>query len=150
LISESVALRHKMTGEGNRRALAAALYNLATVLNEVNTSDAEAALREALVIRQELLDKDDPDLLATQAALAQGDEAERILRRSLTALEAHPGGQDLYLAGILNHLGLGLRNRGELVEAETLLRRALDLRRKLYPQGHADLAQSLSNLGRVL
>jgi CHAT domain-containing protein/Tfp pilus assembly protein PilF len=55
----------------------------------------------------------------------------------------------------LNQQAIGLWRQGRAREALGLLEKALELRRKLYPEskyprGHADLAESLNNMGVVL
>jgi hypothetical protein len=153
-ITEAVALRRKRTDDHGLRALALTLNSLATVFNDADIKISEAALREALEIQQKLLDKNDPATLTTMVNLAfvldrqqKRTEAEPMLRKVVAAAKTLPADQAPMLAIALNLLGTITQDK---VEAEALLRQALEIRRKLYPKDHADLAQSLSNLGRVL
>jgi CHAT domain-containing protein/Tfp pilus assembly protein PilF len=76
------------------------------------------------------------------------------IRRQLYTVEQYPQGHP-ELAQTLNNLGFLLEERGELAQAEPLIRQALVMRQKLYPperfpDGLPELAQSLNNLGALL
>lgn len=76
-------------------------------------------------------------------------EAERLHRQVLAAKERCFGPQDIRTATTLNSLGALLRKRGELQEAETLLRRAVEIR-EAAPGEAFDAAVSRDELGCVL
>ena len=59
-----------------------------------------------------------------------------------------PTGRDVAVS--LNDLALVLRDQGKFPEAEALQREALELRRKLYGNEHAEVAESMNNLALVL
>jgi serine/threonine protein kinase/tetratricopeptide (TPR) repeat protein len=84
-------------------------------------------------------------------ALGQSGRAEQLHRdaRSLLELSRSPKGRrDLSLS--LNDLAVVLRDQGRLAEAEALQRQALELRRQLYRNEDAKVAESLNNLALVL
>ncbi len=57
-----------------------------------------------------------------------------------------PPEEPAILAGYLNKQGLALLAEGELVQAQAILERALDLRKKSLGPHHRDVAESLNNL----
>ena len=79
------------------------------------------------------------------AALAQLIEALAI-RRRLDAKAGHAAGSPR-TATLLNNLGLMHYLSGKPADAEPLFKEALELRRRILPPDHPDIAQTLTNLG---
>lgn len=79
------------------------------------------------------------------------EAAEILLRDALAIYSARDLGEDeLAIANCLNTLG-GIRlARADNVEAESLFRRSLDIRRKRLGHGDLDVAATIHNLGQVL
>lgn len=76
-------------------------------------------------------------------------ESERQHRLVLAAKEASLGASHVSTGITLNSLGTLVRKHGQLAEAETLLRRALDIREELSPTS-LDAAVTRDELGCVL
>jgi eukaryotic-like serine/threonine-protein kinase len=68
------------------------------------------------------------------------------LQRSLTAVQQEFSADKEIDAAIRSTVGLTYFELGRYEEAAPLLERAVQTRRQLYPGGHVDLAESLSNL----
>ncbi len=118
--------------------------------------------RQLLDLRAATLEQEfgkDPELKAEFLdVLAEGyeklslyEEAELRAREALRIRENLFGSEGPHadLATSLNTLGWILYQRTSLDEAETLLRRAVAMRRQLFPSGHELLARSLNDLGVV-
>jgi CHAT domain-containing protein/Tfp pilus assembly protein PilF len=119
----------------------------------------------ALATAQPVQVEDGPEALREKSAALtreargrekQGDTRAAVaLRRQVVEIERklHSKGH-ADLAAALNGLGALLIHRGEIDEAEPVLRETLDLRRRFYPKsqyprGNVLLARSLSNMGYV-
>ena len=92
--------------------------------------------------------KADPNLIGDDERFS---EVEELARRSLSIREAALGKLHPLVASSLNNLAVLYRTQGEYAKAEPLLRRALEMREKLYskaafPLGHPDLASSINSL----
>ncbi len=72
-------------------------------------------------------------------------EAERAYQEAL-GLAASPSAR----AQALSNLGSLYFRQGRFPDAEVQFREAIGVKRKLYPDGHLDLAQSLNNLANVV
>lgn len=72
-------------------------------------------------------------------------EAETAYREALAMAQA-PSARAL----ALSNLGSLYFRQGRFADAEKVLREAIGLKRKLYPEGHLDLAQSLNNLANAV
>ena len=84
-------------------------------------------------------------------ALGQSGKAEELHRNARSLLQFSRGANGRRdLAVSLNGLALVLRDVGNLGEAEALQRQALELRRKLYGNEHALVAESLNDLALML
>ena len=95
------------------------------------------------------------ELLSQAQQAHQSEEysaAATLAQRALTLAEKVPssGSADLNLAAVLNTLGAARLALGQPGEAAPLLVRALDIRRRLLPRPHLDLAVSLSNHASAL
>jgi serine/threonine-protein kinase len=76
--------------------------------------------------------------------------AEPLAREALAASIAAYGEVHPLSASFTLDIGDALRHLGHLDDAEPFYRRALELRRTLYPGDHADVAHSLNHLARLL
>jgi tetratricopeptide (TPR) repeat protein len=76
-------------------------------------------------------------------------EAESAYRESLALREKLNDGDQPTLAMTMNGLGQHLFREGKLRESESLIRRGLDIRRRIGDHGYA-YASSLLDLGNVL
>jgi tetratricopeptide (TPR) repeat protein len=124
---------------------------------------AEPMLKEGLQIREEKLGKDHEDTASSLHHLAwlrhdQGQyrEAETLYRRALTIREKVLGPRHLATAATLFNLAYllsyqdGIPTPARLDEAESLLRRVLDIRREQLPSDHRDLGWARVALAVVL
>ncbi|HEX9457934.1 MAG TPA: serine/threonine-protein kinase [Thermoanaerobaculia bacterium] len=119
LLRESLAIREKSLGHTNG-ATARGLFDLATILAmRGKNTEAEAAYRESLRLRETLLAAGDNDIDPTTIPLT------------------------------MHGLGQHLARMNRLPEAESLMRRALTLRRRLEHPGYAD-AMAVLDLGKVV
>ncbi len=82
--------------------------------------------------------------------LGGNDEAETLLRESISNFRKRPGEGRSDLAISLSNLGNLLRTRGRLQEAQAALEEAISIQRILYQGDHIDLATALNNLSLVL
>ena len=147
-------------GRMKRFAEAEEAYHLAIAIVSrqaaESPNDAGARLEEATFLNS-------LGLLLRQAGRPL--EAEQAHRRALSLLEANPGidprpewdpNHENQLARSLSHLALAVEQSGRRVEAESLLRRALDLRGKpleaalASPQQRGDMALTSAALARLL
>jgi eukaryotic-like serine/threonine-protein kinase len=131
------------------------------------TNDPAQSKGETLTARQ-ILDrgaerlhkefKDQPDVQAELMAkvgniyekLALYDQAEKLLRQSLSIHKKYYGYQHINTAGCITDLAVVLRDKGNLDDAENLLNEALSINRKLTGRNDLQLAGNLSALGSVL
>jgi serine/threonine protein kinase/Tfp pilus assembly protein PilF len=81
-------------------------------------------------------------------SLGSYDQAETLLRQALEQTEqlAGPAQDELRVAAILTRLATVHLFRGEHALAEPLYARALDIRQRLLPPDHIDMAEALHNL----
>ena len=161
LLREGLRLRIELEGRTSGR-VAGLLNTLGLVRKHQNhLDDAERMLRESLVIREKAYGHEHTSVarglfdLATILALrGKNAEAETAFRESLALREKLFATRDpridaATVALTLNGLGVHLAQSGNLREAETLIRRSLDMRHLSGDRGYA-YALSLLDLGRVL
>ena len=103
--------------------------------------DAEVAIEQSIALRTEVLGVDHPSTRISRRSLGRiyrlqgrAAEAERVLRHLLDLATA-AGQEELALARILHELALTRLDLGDKEEAETLLRRTVEIRKQL-PEGH--------------
>ena len=147
-----------------RRGLEAPL-ELATSLNELGEAAwergryprAEAALREALELREEALGPDDPrvaDVLDNLGSVLeiQGryEEAEPLLERALQIRELRFGPRSIEAAASLDDLAVLYFDQNDPERAEPLAREALSIRREVLGTDHPEVATSANSLGIAL
>jgi tetratricopeptide (TPR) repeat protein len=88
------------------------------------------------------------NLAALWADSEQLDKAEKAFREVLDVLRKRaPEHRETLVT--LNRLGLTLLDAGKPAQAEPLLHKALPLARKLYPEGHPEIANTLLLVGRA-
>jgi tetratricopeptide (TPR) repeat protein len=124
---------------------------------KANYPEAERLKRRALLVGQQTLQADDPEVAARANNLAalltrisRYDEAESLYRRALSINEAHHGSGHPEVATDLNNLGHLLHLTGRTEEAETLFRRALAIDEISLGADHPNVAVDLNNLGSAL
>lgn len=119
---------------------------------------AEATLREALTIRTQVLEEDDPALLSTRSNLAsvlqrtgRGAEAEEMLRTTLVlVLERTRGKKESpEVATAMNNLGYLLKAEGRWEEARVFYKDALRIRRAIFLPDHPQVIVSMNNLAEL-
>ncbi|MEP7366863.1 MAG: tetratricopeptide repeat protein, partial [Acidobacteriota bacterium] len=155
LLERSLILQNENYGPSSLEA-AEVLVSLGQArASQFEWSEAERRLRHAVAIRAAESGADSDATIEARRALAgvlratnQEREAERLLRQALAPLRVR--GNDIDLAGVQAELSDLLASRGVLREAEDLARESLALRRKVYGEEHASVADSLEGLGRVL
>lgn len=117
-------------------------------------AEAESTHRQALAIRQLVLDSLHPDLAASYHNLSvvltqrgDGTEGERLERESLRLVERALGPDHPDVAVALSALAYLLEARGAHAEAETLYRRILSIRRRALGEEHPEYLGGLNRLG---
>jgi serine/threonine protein kinase/tetratricopeptide (TPR) repeat protein len=161
LLREAIRLRRSIDG-GDTPRVAEALNVLGLVKKHQDRfEDAEILLRESIAIREKVYGRVHGSIargrfdLATVLALRNKNaEAEAMYRESLALREqlVAKGTKDvdpLDVAMTLNGLGTFLRRNRRLWEAETTIRRGIDIRRRAGNRGYA-YASALLDLGNVL
>ncbi|MBL9032747.1 MAG: serine/threonine protein kinase [Phycisphaerae bacterium] len=131
---------------------AESLVDLATLHYSLqDLAEAERMLREALAIFREIRGSHNPDIArvlnnlgAVLNAQRRTIEAAEVLQLAIRMRE--PDGDTLDLAESLNNYGSTLRTMGRLEESESLVTRALAIRRSLLGEEHALVAQATANL----
>jgi eukaryotic-like serine/threonine-protein kinase len=153
---EALDLRNE-TASGDGALRARAINSLASALwDQRKVIEAEARFRQALTLCRNLPPTDQGALAEALNGLAsvlryqqQLGQAEQLQREAVRIQQAR-GGETYLTADLLGNLALILSDRGRLTDAERTARRVLELRRRLLPSGHPDIAKSLSALAEVL
>ncbi|ANM30245.1 hypothetical protein ABI59_12615 [Acidobacteria bacterium Mor1] len=114
---------------------------------------AEAEIREALRIRQELLPEGHPDIGESLTDVAgmhrvrhDYAKAAEIYEQALPILEAAYGPDDVRLGPAINGLAIAKRHLEQRDEAEALYERVLEIRERELGPMHPDVAETLGNL----
>ena len=151
---DSLAQHSALLGERHPE-IATTLMNLALLLQERGRyQEAERFARRGLSMRREMLGKDNPlvaDSLNTLAFILcdQGRcaDGESMFRQVVATYRKwnHPG-----LSASLTNLACLLQSRGDLNEAEPLLREALALDRGRLGEDHPEVATDLNNLAYLV
>ncbi|MDR3387316.1 MAG: serine/threonine-protein kinase [Rudaea sp.] len=137
---------------------AESLSKLAVVLSNNNhDARAEAAAREALVLRQTRLPANDlalADSWNTLGLVLAGEnhfaEAEDDFRKSLTIRVAQAGPESMEVAITLHNIGLLYRDQERFAEATDSFRRALAIERMHHDDSFPAVMQTLSDLAKTL
>jgi eukaryotic-like serine/threonine-protein kinase len=139
LFRESLQIRRKVYGNEDW-IVAGCLNNMTGPLAaQGKLAEAEAISREALAMKRKLLSND----LAAVSIWTNADQALAAKRQSL----ANGDGE---VAISLRDLGLVLRTRGKLAEAESMLGEALATFRRALGDQHPEVAFTLNGLSDVL
>ena len=124
--------------------------------NAGDYSRAETLSREALTIRESLLDPGDPEVAESLYALARiyddearFGEAEELLRRAIKIDEKVLGSRNPKTATKVHYLAVVLDDEGKYPEAATLYRRALAVREETLPSGASELGESYNDLATL-
>lgn len=143
--------------DGDRLKLAEAINNLGAVLYRMRRyAAAETHYREAIALKRaigvpehKLIPSSNPlaSILMHQGRFA---EARRLFHQGLELRVLHDGPDSRRVASSLLHLADLHHTLDELEKAETLLRRALRIRREAYDPGHTRVATVHHDLGSVL
>ena len=120
-----------------------------------NFTAADSLLRGALAIRERSAGPGDPAIAATLADLAglrykQGRpvDAESLYTRAL-AIDARAGSDDLEHARHLLGLGVVYWGQQRFADAESPMRRALEIQERVLGPDHPDVARTVNNLGAL-
>jgi serine/threonine-protein kinase len=118
---------------------------------------ARPLLEEAVVIRRQVLDPDDPELGEALSELGlllidtgDGAAAEPILQEALQIARTGRGDVDTVVARALNAYAWALHVQGRVQEAESLYREALAVYRQAPGAPSVAYADALGNLGWIL
>jgi serine/threonine-protein kinase len=130
---------------------------LAAVLNEGQEHDRAYDLAtQALATYRRFREPVDPDIAEALSAVGLAEtfrgnlEASETYLREAVAMREALGTRDADTARDLNNLGSVLLRRNDYAGAESYHRRALALRRFLFPAEHPDVSESLNNLAVAL
>jgi serine/threonine-protein kinase len=156
LLEEALSTRKKVLGR--HPEVAESLLDLGKLLTvKGDFTSAEALLREALALQQELfgaeaLETSEALYRRGQLFLAKGDygEAEDLLRRCLGIRRRLLSATDLRLARCVRGLGWVLLRKADYAGAEAFFREDLSIARRSSPPGGAETAVALHGLASVL
>ncbi len=131
--------------------------NLALMwMNRGNLNAASHELRIVLDFRRRIFGDRHAETARTlnnmaEVARVRGSlaEAESLARQAAEVFEATLGSDDLQAVANLNTLGVVLLQQGK-PECEPVLARALEVRRRILPPRHPDVAETLGNYAAVL
>ncbi len=124
---------------------------------QVEYDEAEAMLREALAIYDQIYGDLHPESALSRNSLAalydaKGDyeAAERLYREAEAIQRRLFEGPHSHLATTLNNLALVVKKRGRLDEAQALYDQALTMRTDIYGDEHPLLASTLMNIADLV
>ncbi|MCP3963778.1 MAG: serine/threonine protein kinase [bacterium] len=157
LFRQAVAALRDRLGDGHPK-VALGLNNLAGVLFQRGERAEVVRLhREALEIRRQALGEDHIQVAWSLCNLAEslramGDlvAAGPLFRRAHEILEAQLGGEDLTVAYPLIGLGNLLMDQGEYLRAIEKFEQGLEIRRRILPPGHWQIASAEGKIGACL
>jgi len=144
--------------EGNKTHLAEALHYHAIDSQQIGLlSMAEALLKEALTIDEDLLGESHPNfaiglnnLAMVTRQLGRDEEAEALYRQALGVAKKTLSKSDPDYVKHLVNLANVLVAQGNSQAAEPLFREALEIDKNTFGPRHPDYALSLHNLSKVL
>jgi tetratricopeptide (TPR) repeat protein len=113
-------------------------------------SDASSRAKTELANQPQVMADVLMTLGRTYIALGKYQPAEANLRAALEASLKANGELHPTTATTMGWLGLALANLNKIAEGEQISRKAVELQRKLHPQGHEDLGVALYALGENL
>ncbi len=157
LLVRALDLNRRAHGEDSSEAIQTAWRLASLRFDQHRLGEARAILEEALGHAERVLPAGhgllrdlQNDLALTFQVLGDLGRAEELYRRQLASSEGADEsvlGQAMQVALVCHNLGTLLMDRGEWAEAGTLVERALALRRRHLPEGHARILASLNALG---
>ena len=113
-------------------------------------SEASARAKSELAAQPDVMADVLMTLGHTYVSLAKPDKAESVLRAALEGSLKANGELHPTTASTLGWLGLALSSQNKTAEGENISRKAVELQRKLHPQGSEDLGVALYALGANL
>lgn len=121
--------------------------------NKGEPGKSEPLLIDALEITRAAFNPDHPEIAEvlenlgrTYLDMGRREEAEKLLRASLENKERFFGTEDIRIVGAINNLAEAVASSAP-EEAEKLLNKALQIRKRSLTPDHADIAESLTLLG---
>ncbi|MEY2439400.1 MAG: eukaryotic-like serine/threonine-protein kinase [Verrucomicrobiota bacterium] len=109
--------------------------------------EASSRAKSELVNQPEVMADVLTTLGRTYISLGQYDKAERDLRAAFIASSKVNGELHPTTATSMGWLGLALAYQNKMAEGERISRRAVELQRRLHPEGHENLGVALYSLG---
>jgi eukaryotic-like serine/threonine-protein kinase len=154
LLERALELRRE---RGEAVDIAESLTSLASLYVDQGDYDgAEAALREALTLRERHLPGNDPALASNLSDLGtvlgykgQYQDAEALHRMAVRIRRTSHGGPHEELGFSLNRLAVSLFQQGNYDEAERTYREALAVSLTVFGPEHASVTRVLANLGKL-
>jgi len=120
-------------------------------------AEAEQMLRQTLMLKEKVLDKEHPSTLGSMNNLAivldsQGkyEEAEQMHRQTLMLNKKMLGEKHPSTLDSMNNLAVVLHNQEKYEEAEQMHRQTLMLKKKMLGEKHSSTLDSMNNLAEVL
>jgi tetratricopeptide (TPR) repeat protein len=137
--------------------VAATLEKLGTMyFDQQKPAEAEPLLKRAWEINLKSKTPDDPSLVhllnilvRVYDAQLKYDKSYEFYPRLLAAVEKADGASSYMMAISLNNFGYMCEKQAKYAEAEAALKRALEIKSKIYPVATVDSASTYLNLGAV-
>lgn len=121
---------------------------------QARSRDAADYYRQALQLREKLLGVASIETAQSTVALASAMKglhdfvaAEELYRSGFAMYEAHVGLEHPIIATLLNNIGQMYYLQGRFADAEKILLRALEIKRKFYAPGTLTFAETYNHLG---
>jgi serine/threonine-protein kinase len=157
LLEEALAIRRRLHGQ-NHADVATSLENLADVADAKEDVQRTVALRrEALAVRRRISGDDDPRTIDALHALAfalhradQRAEANALFDQWIAAVTRQHPEVSARRADQIAAMGALLVERRDPAAAESLFRRALDMRREVFGARHHIVASTLVSLATMI
>jgi tetratricopeptide (TPR) repeat protein len=153
---QALAIRIRILGE-NHLDVARVLNNLGGVLTQLGRFDeALAAHRRALAIQQRVApdgNESYPSIRGLGMVQIRNGDYEAALesfRQAQDIVEKRFGQNSPFFADSLYNVALALEDLTRFEEAQQMLERSLEIRKRVLPVDHSDLAFNYHSLGRVL
>ena len=158
LFRKEIDIERKLARRGRLdvRAMAHALGDYGSMLDQVENNAAEPYLREAFQYASRLTGKDRAFLAMIENDLGNlvsrrgGPEADRLFRAAIDEYRKLPAGAYAEMGTTLSNLAADLTAAGKYDEAEAFVREALELRQKVLGNAHPDTSMTWHRLSDVL
>ena len=152
-LERALALRRASLGE-EHADVAESMVQLGRALRGLGDYERARQLFEgALAIQRRVLGEDDPVVAETRRISQLGapiDDRIALAREALAAARRVHGAEDTVVAENMRRVGMLLREKGLLDEAEVVFRASLAMRQRLSPSDDAGIAAHLSQLAILL